>query len=663
MAPLQSSSGPGVGADLAQSTLGEIYRPILRAYFVVYAVYYGVMLVLNGLTMEIGRDFLMLQSATLLATLFGIAGAWQMRKLQPDLTTEALILVMNLLVIGNVWIALSIEFLPQKLTYFIIMSMLFALASPSFRQSLVAITLALGALLSFAVKLDSATLSAFGFLSLAAAMSSLAIAYYLRKAIKRISYANNQARSELSDAMELSAEMREQSLSDSLTKLPNRRAFFEALGTVVNEQPQANETDQTWLVLLDLDGFKAVNDVHGHKAGDLLLQAIAERLREFAKVGVHISRMGGDEFNMIVTGVSGERELYDRCSALLAQLAAPYFIEGRQVRVSCSAGCVHFDPSKPSEAQISNADYALMVAKKQGKNQTVIFDREHEAEAKIRLEIETALRGANLADELSIVFQPQVRLGDNEVVGAEVLARWTSPAVGTIPPDRFIKIAEESGLVTNITLVVVEKALAELRGWNAKLPISINLSAHDLVSDPVIEQVIALIAESNASPSMIEFEVTETAMMGDIQKATANLMRLSEAGFSIALDDFGSGYSNFSYLRSLPITRLKVDRSFVDDPSDPTAEKVLSSLVGMARVLGVNCLVEGVEDELSLLMAKRAGAEHVQGYLFSQPMDAGELRKALEMGTPLIENVSTSAPFRPELRPVALDKTSVSPPA
>ena len=668
MASLQSSPGSSGGADLTQSTLGEIYRPILRAYFVVYAVYYGVMLALNGLTMEIDRDFLLLQSATLLATLFGIVGAWQMRKLQPDLTTEAMILVMNLLVIGNVFIALSIEFLPQKLTYFIIMSMLFALASPSFRQSLVAITLALGALLSFAVKLDSATLSAYGFLSLGAAMSSLAIAYYLRKAIRRISRANNQARSELSDAMELSAEMREQSLSDSLTQLPNRRAFFEALGSVVSEhhekaQGEANDADQIWLVLLDLDGFKAVNDVHGHKAGDLLLQAIAERLREFAKVGAHISRMGGDEFNMIVTGVSDERELYDRCSALLAQLAAPYFIEDRQVRVSCSAGCVRFDPSKPSEAQISNADYALMVAKKQGKNQTVIFDREHEAEARIRLEIETALRGANLADELSIVFQPQVRLGDNEVVGAEVLARWTSPAVGTIPPDRFIKIAEESGLVTNITLVVVEKALAELRGWNAKLPISINLSAHDLVSDPVIEQIIALIEQSNASPSMIEFEVTETAMMGDIQKATANLMRLSETGFSIALDDFGSGYSNFSYLRSLPITRLKVDRSFVDDPTDPTAEKVLSSLVGMARVLGVNCLVEGVEDEFSLLMAKRAGAEHVQGYLFSQPMDAEELRKALELGSPLIEKVSTLAPLTPELRPVPLKKGGLSPQA
>lgn len=638
-------------ANMAKTSLGEIYRPILRGYFLVYALYYVIMLGLNWLTMEYGRSFFALQSATGVAFVFALLGAWRMRKPEKDVATELLLLGMNLLVVCNVWVALYIGFLPEKLTYFIITSMLFALASTTFRQSLASISVSLIALVSFLDRLDGATLSAFGFLAFGAAISSLAIAFYLRKAISRIAHANNQAREELSDAQELSAEMREQSLSDSLTKLPNRRAFFgilrevvrTALETTLNaDEVQAEPLDekprdQTWLVLLDLDGFKAVNDVHGHKTGDLLLIAIADRLRAFAQTGAHVSRMGGDEFNMIVTGIASETELRERCTALLRELAQPYILEGRQVRVSCSAGCVRFDPAQPSDAQISNADYALMVAKKQGKNQTVLFDEEHEHAAKVRLEIETALRGANLADELSVVFQPQVRLGDNEVVGAEVLARWTSPAVGTIPPDQFIKIAEESGLVTNITLVVVEKALRELQGWDQKLPLSINLSAHDLMSDPAVEQIIALVEAYGISSSLIEFEVTETAMMADVQKATANLMRLSDAGYSIALDDFGSGYSNFSYLRSLPITRLKVDRSFIEDPSDPMAERVLSSLVGMARVLGVNCLLEGVEDEISLLMAKRAGAELVQGYLFSQPMSATDLRRALAGHSPLIE--------------------------
>lgn len=641
MGILQSSSGYKGTNDLSQSSLGNIYRPILRGYFVVYALYYTIMLALNWLSMDAGDEFLTLQSATFFATGCAIFGAWRMRQPESEPTTEALLLGMNLLVIGNVWIALGVGFIPEKLTYFIIASMLFALASPTFRQSLVSIAIALMAMFSFADRLDAATLSAFGYLTFGGAMSSLAIAFYLRKAISRIADANEHARVELSEAMALGSEMREQSLSDSLTKLPNRRAFFAALKGVVSAAEggdgSATADGDTWLVLLDLDGFKAVNDVHGHKAGDLLLMAIADRLRDFAKTGAHVSRMGGDEFNMIVTGVANVEELRDRCTVLLRDLAQPYVIEGRQVRVSCSAGCVQFDPSLPSDAQISNADYALMVAKKQGKNQVVLFDQEHEAEAKIRLEIETALRAANLSDEISVVFQPQVRLGNNEVVGAEVLARWTSPVVGTIPPDRFIKIAEESGLVTNITLVVVQKALDELRGWSNKLPISINLSAHDLMSDPAIEQIIELIERHEISASLIEFEVTETAMMGDIQKATGNLMRLAGAGYSIALDDFGSGYSNFSYLRSLPITRLKIDRSFIEDPSDPMAEKVLSSLVGMARVLGVNCLLEGVEDEIALLMAKRAGAELVQGYLFSQPMSAQDLRYALAGGHSLIE--------------------------
>lgn len=637
----QSWLGSKGANDLTQLSLGEIYRPILRGYFVVFGAYYTMMLVLNWLTMDAGREYISLQSATFLASCFAIFGVFKMRKLQEHTVTEALLLVMNLLVVSNVWIALEIGFVPEKLTYFIISTMLFALASPSFRQSLVAIIIALGAMFTFADRLDPATFHAFGFVTMAAAMSSLGIAFYLRKAIGRIADANEHARVELSEAMALSAEMREQSLSDSLTKLPNRRAFFAALKGVVSgsecEETSANVAGDTWLVLLDLDGFKAVNDVHGHKAGDLLLIAIADRLRDFAKTGAHVSRMGGDEFNMIVTGVTNVDDLRDRCAELLRELAQPYVIEGRQVRVSCSAGCVQFDLSLPSDAQISNADYALMVAKKQGKNQVVLFDQEHEAEAKMRLEIESALRGADLAGELSVVFQPQVRLGDNAVVGAEVLARWTSPAVGTIPPDRFIKIAEESGLVTNITFVVVQKALDELRGWNNKLPISINLSAHDLMSDPVIEQIIELIERYEICASLIEFEVTETAMMGDIQKATANLMRLANSGYSIALDDFGSGYSNFSYLRSLPITRLKVDRSFIEDPSDPMAEKVLASLVGMARVLGVNCLLEGVENEIALLMAKRAGAELVQGYLFSEPMSAHDLRNALAVGRSVIE--------------------------
>ncbi|KWV90393.1 bifunctional diguanylate cyclase/phosphodiesterase [Erythrobacter sp. YT30] len=619
-------------ARSVKAAVREIYRPILFGYFTVYAFYYACMVALNWLSMEAGSDYTRLQSLTVVTTVLASYFAWRMRGPVSGFSIECMLLAMNSIVIANVYVALSIGFLPEKLTYFIIMSMLFALSSTSFRQPLVSIALAFAAMGAFAGRLDSETLSAYGFLTFGAATSSLAIAFYLRKAIARIAEANLKASERLVHAEDMSAKLREESLSDSLTGLPNRRAFF----TLFNEQVRGQENRKPapgWLILLDLDGFKAVNDIHGHLVGDELLVAVADRLRSFSGGNAHVSRMGGDEFNMILSGDLAEASVVDRCKSLLNEIAKPYLVDGRQILISCSAGCLNVDPDQGVESQISNADYALMAAKKQGKNRVVVFNKVYAEQAGIRFRIENALRSADLEKEISVVFQPQFKLGTSEVVGAEVLARWTNPEVGPIPPQRFIQIAEESGLVANITLVVVRKALCELSSWKHSIPISINLSGHDLLSDPVIDAVIEIVREHGVDPSRIEFEVTETAMMADIQKAAANLDRLSILGFSIALDDFGTGYSNFNYLRSLPIKRLKVDKSFVENPGDPMAEKVLASLVGMARVLGVHCLLEGVEDEISLIMAKRAGAELVQGYLFAKPMKAEDLVELISRGT------------------------------
>ncbi|MEL7188613.1 MAG: EAL domain-containing protein [Pseudomonadota bacterium] len=555
-----------------------------------------------------------------------------------------MLFAINAVVVANVFVALSISFIPEKLTYFIIMSVLFALASSSLRQSVVSIALAFSTMSAFVSQLDGATFAAYGFISFAAAISSLSIAFYLRKAISRIAEANIKASDKLSNAQDMSRKLRKESLSDSLTNLPNRRAFFANLNQAMRALGERNKSEQaapsgSWLILIDLDGFKAVNDIHGHLIGDQLLIAVADRLRAFAREDTHVSRMGGDEFNMVIAGNVSEKDLVARCKQLLTDIAKPYLVDDRQVLISCSVGCIELDHNAASETQISNADYALMAAKKQGKNRLVIFSEAYAEQAGARFKIENALRRANLEKEISVVFQPQFKLGSSEIVGAEVLARWVNPEVGPIAPQRFIQIAEESGLVANITLVVVEKAMRELSSWTKPIPISINLSGHDLLSDPVIDAVIDIVSRYKIAPSLIEFEVTETAMMADIQKAATNLERLSGLGFSIALDDFGTGYSNFNYLRSLPINRLKVDKSFVEDPGDPMAEKVLTSLVGMARVLGVNCLLEGVENEIALVMAKRAGAELVQGYLFGKPMESSELMALISENSAAVEVV------------------------
>ena len=599
----------------------EIYRPILRGYFAAFALYYWVMFSTHFLFFT-GVQLFSIAAAAGLAAGVGTFGAWFMRKPEPTEQVELLLVVMNLLVVWNVIIALNIGFNPAKLVYFIIIAMAFALASVSLRQSLASLALAAVAFTLFLPGAGEDTIIVYAFLALGAGFASIAISQIIRKAIARIAESKIEAEEELAEVRLMSSELERKSQSDSLTGLPNRRAFFNGLRIALR---QLAEGKSGWLILVDLDGFKAVNDVHGHLTGDMLLKEVAYRLRSYSGPGVLVSRMGGDEFNIVWQTELVEGEVLRHCNRMLDTLSAPYLIDDRHVRISASIGCRRIDNETSVREQISQADFALMAAKKQGRNRAVFFNGELERQAEARSEVDQALRNADLAKEIDIVFQPQFHLGSDRIIRAEVLARWSSSAIGPIEPRRFIKIAEESGLITGITLIVIEKAFRELRSWSDPIPVSINLSSNDIISETTIQAIIELANRFGILPKLIEFEVTETAMMADVDKAIANLERLGRLGFSIALDDFGTGYSNFSYLRSLPISKLKVDRSFLENPGDPMTEKILSSLAGMARILGVHCLLEGVEDEIGLLMARRAGAESVQGYLFGRPMSSKEL--------------------------------------
>lgn len=603
----------------------DIYRPIFRGYFAIVGLYY-VFMSTSHFWYFTGGELLVMGGVAVLAAFASVTAFVQLQKPLPAKQVERRQLIVNLLMIANVVVALNLEFEPQKMTYFIMMVMIFALASVNFRQSLFSIVVASVALMTFAGRLDLAAFQGYLFLVFAAALASLSITYFLRNAIIRIANSRLDAVDQLEEAKLVSETLRERSLSDSLTALPNRRAFFERM-----RQLKAEEAgdDAVWLVLIDLDGFKSVNDIHGHLVGDLLLQAVSGRLTSTQMDDAHVSRMGGDEFNVIVTGSKSPEQIATWCNDLLKKLAQPYSIEGRSVRISGSIGCKQIDLDLDMRSQINQADFALMTAKGQGKNRAVMFSAEHAKQAQERYDIEEALRSANLGEEIELVFQPQVDLERDTIVRAEALARWSSPKIGTIQPGKFIQIAEESGLIGGITLMVVEKAFAELKSWENPIPISINLSSHDLISDMIIDAIIDQSAALKIDSAMVEFEVTETAMMTDFEKATKNLDRLSDAGFGIALDDFGTGYSNFNYLRTLPIGKLKVDRSFMENPGDPMTEKVLFSLAGMARTLGVHCLLEGIEDEVDLLMAKRVGADAVQGYLFGEPMTSADLHDAI----------------------------------
>jgi predicted signal transduction protein with EAL and GGDEF domain len=340
---------------------------------------------------------------------------------------------------------------------------------------------------------------------------------------------------------------------------------------------------------------------------------------------IYVSRIGGDEFNMMAPGDMPEAAVEAWCESLLACLAKSFLIDDRQVLISGSIGCCRSTADEGGIGLIQMADYALLHAKRSGRNRLTVFREEHASDATERFRIEQALRSADLSRELELLYQPQWDVRLQRIVAAEALARWNSPVLGPVSPSRFIMVAEESGLIANITLTVLNKVLATLQHAGQSLTLSMNLSGHDLLADDIVDNIIGRVAASGIDPAMLEFEITETALMPDIGRASANVARLARCGHPVALDDFGTGYSNFQYLRTLPISTLKVDRSFMVNATDVMTEKLLSSLAGMARTLGVQCLFEGVETEIELLLAKRAGAQLIQGYLIGKPMTWDQL--------------------------------------
>lgn len=601
--------------------MAEANRSIVRGYLGVAGLYYAVMVPVHFQALNGVNQFTMVL-ASLMAAFVMIAG-WNASRTQLSAgKLEMIAGAANISIYANVMFAIHTSYDPANLIYFVMMAMAFAFTSVSMRLAVASIALVLGSLYVELTLYYPDQATTFGYIAFATAFTGLAVAIFLRRAITVAINAKETAEDRLVKAERLSTAMRHRALSDSLTGLPNRRAFFNILNENIN---QSDSSISSWLVVLDLDGFKMVNDVYGHIMGDKLLKAVTKRLKEYCDSRAHVSRMGGDEFNIVLFEAADNNDCETWCEGLLKTLAEPYEIEDRLIQISASVGGIKITSSEEAGHLIRNADYALLHAKKHGKNRVTLFTAEHEKNATERFAVEDALRSADFASEIEILFQPQFDLGKNQVLRAEALARWQSPDLGKIQPDRFIKIAEECGLISKITLAVLAKAIEALKSRENPVPLSINLSGHDLLSDQVMNEIIKVLSISGLDPALLEFEVTETAMMADTEKACGNLNRLSKLGYSVALDDFGTGYSNFNYLRELPINKLKVDRSFVEDIGNPMTEKILHSLAVTASALGVDCLLEGIEDELQLVMAKRVGAQSVQGYLFGKPMESDQL--------------------------------------
>jgi diguanylate cyclase (GGDEF)-like protein len=412
---------------------------------------------------------------------------------------------------------------------------------------------------------------------------------------------------------------------DMLTGLPNRRSFLAHF----DERLSQSRADGTRfaLILVDLDGFKGVNDMYGHATGDRLLAEVGERLDRLAGPDISVARLGGDEFGIILAGNPDDAAIRDFGARVCGDLRRPYLEETISADVGGSAGIAAYPDSGDNAALLfERADYALYRAKDSRTGQAVMFASEHEAMIFDAARLERALRRADLTREMSVVFQPIIDTSDGSTIGFEALARWQSPELGDITPDKFIVAAERTHWIGRLTQTLLSKALAEAATWPGSLRIAFNLSAHDITSSDTIAAVCRIISQSGVDPARIDLEMTETAVMRDFNQAREALARLRRLGVRVSLDDFGTGFSSLSHVHRLQLDKIKIDRSFVADIyASAISFDVVKTIVGLCQSLDLECIVEGVETQAQKERLIGLGCRFMQGYLFSRPLPADQV--------------------------------------
>ncbi|MDZ7603154.1 MAG: EAL domain-containing protein [Hoeflea sp.] len=419
---------------------------------------------------------------------------------------------------------------------------------------------------------------------------------------------------------------------DSLTGLPNRRQFFAHL----DEMFAANGERRLAVGILDLDGFKPVNDLYGHKVGDSLLVEVGKRLAALTEDNTHIARLGGDEFALTVADCPGNEDLLALGERICAALRDPFVLAEANVQISGSIGfAVYPEMADSAHDLYERADYALYQGKRSNRGHAALFANSHVVEIEKDKRIEHALVQADLEQEIEVHFQPIVDIRTGRTIAFEALARWTSPVLGNVPPGQFIPVAERTGLIGPMTRVLLRKALASASRWPDDVGLSFNLSTHDISTSEGAVAIFAIILGSGVDPRRLDFEITETAMMYDFAQAKIAIDMLKALGCGIALDDFGTGYSSLSQLHALPLTKIKIDRSFVTDLNkNPASFKIVKSLLALSSDMGLSCVIEGVETEEEMAVLRTLGGELVQGYFYSRPMPeidvAGFLRQPVE---------------------------------
>ena len=426
---------------------------------------------------------------------------------------------------------------------------------------------------------------------------------------------------------------------DALTDLPNRLLFHEQMAAGLARVQQSQESMA--VMCLDLDNFKAVNDSLGHPLGDKLLQIVAKRLRASLHQSDTIARLGGDEFAILhAQSASAEAETLAR--RLIQAVCEPIVIDGQEINTGISIGItIAPDNGTTGEHLMKCADLALYRAKAEGRNTFRFFESEMDVQIQARRALEVDLRRALVEGEFHLVYQPQVNLATNELVGMEALLRWTHPERGAVPPAEFIPMAEETGLIIPLGEWVLRQACTEAARWAESIKVAVNLSAVQFRNRNLVAAVTHTLAAAGLSPRRLELEITETVLMQDDELIVAMLHQLRSLGVRIAMDDFGTGYSSLSYLRSFPFDKIKVDRSFLSDKtSNSESEAILRAIAELGATLGIETTAEGIETTEQLELVRRAGCTEGQGYLISRPRPIAEL---LDFAPLLLRAVAAAA--------------------
>jgi diguanylate cyclase (GGDEF)-like protein len=428
---------------------------------------------------------------------------------------------------------------------------------------------------------------------------------------------------------------------DSLTNLANRTLFMEKIDEALARLRRGGE--QFAVFMIDVDRFKGVNDSLGHPVGDALLRAAAQRLRAAAPATDTVARFGGDEFAVLQTLPADQREgAVALANHILAAVNEPYDLDGHKVSIGASIGiALAPDDGTSADELLKNADLALYRVKAQGRNSFRFFEAKMEIEARSRHALESDLREALERNEFELHYQTIVEFATRSVCGAEALVRWRHPELGLVPPDQFIPIAEETGLIVQLGDWIIRRACADAANWPPEVKLAINLSPVQFGKSDLGATVADALAESGLTPQRLELEITESVLLKQNDQTLETLHRLKRLGVSIVLDDFGTGYSSLTYLHMFPFDKIKIDKSFVHELSSSSeCAAIICAVIGLGASLGIGTVAEGVETGEQFALLRVAGCSQAQGYLFSRPVPAAELTFADATGAMRIEHAA-----------------------